>query len=308
MRLILVHSCTLVALVLLTGYANSMEVRLANGKAEFLDNGKPVLIYNYRMMLPAGVPENWRRSCYIHPIYGLNGEILTDDFPKDHYHHRGLSWMWLVVKVGDKQYDLWTIKGIRHHTVKLLDSRSGPDSATLRIANAWITDSGEKVLDETVAITAHKAESGGRVIDIELSLNPISQPITLDSSATGYSGLNLRFAPREDTVIVTSSGKADKDVNRERYYWSDLSARFGGSKEFSGIAIFDNPANPSYPTGWSNRFYGILNPSFTGIQPVIIKPGEPLVLRYRVWVHEGDSSGVPAAYKEYRSASILPVN
>jgi hypothetical protein len=283
----------------MAGAANSMEIRFEGGKAEFLDSGRPVLTYNYRMVLPEGVPADRQRSCYIHPIYGLDGEVLTDDFPKDHFHHRGLSWMWLVVKVGDKTYDLWTIKGIRDHTVKLLDAQSSPESATLRMANAWITDGGEKVLDETVTITAHKAESGGRVIDLEISLYPTTQPVTLDSSATGYSGLNLRFAPREDTVIVTSSGKADKDVNRERYYWSDLSGKFAGSKEFSGIAIFDNPSNPSYPTGWSNRFYGILGPSFTAIQPVTIKPGKPLVLRYRVWVHKGDSSGVPAAYKAY---------
>jgi len=207
--------------------------------------------------------------------------------------------MWPVVKVGDKAYDLWTIKGIRDHTVKLLESDSAPDSATLKMANRWVTDAGEKVLDETVTVTAYKERSDGRIIDIELSLDPISQPVTLDSSARGYGGLNLRFAPREDTVIITSSGKADKDVDRERYYWSDLSARFGGSKEFSGIAIFDHPKNPSHPTGWTNRFYGVLQPSFTGIQPVTIEPGEPLVLKYRIWVHRGDSSGVTAAYKAY---------
>lgn len=287
-------------MVLLTGYANSMEIRLADGKAEFLDNGKPVLTYNYGMMLAPGVPEDRRRGCYIHPIYGLNGEVLTDDFPKAHFHHRGLSWMWQVVEVAGKKYDLWTIKGIRDHTISLLDSKSGPDSATLKMANAWITDSGSEALDEIVTITAHKAEADGRAIDLEISLNPVDQPVTLDSSARGYSGINLRFAPRQKTVIVTSSGKADKDVDRERYHWSDLSAKFGGAKEFSGIAIFDNTSNPSYPTGWSNRFYGILGPSFTGIQPVTIKPGEPLVIKYRVWVHEGDSSGVSEAYQAYK--------
>lgn len=297
MALKLIQTCTLV--IILAAFANSMEIRVANGKAEFLDAGRPVLTYNYGMMLAPGVPEDRRRSCYIHPIHGLDGEVLTDDFPKDHFHHRGLSWMWQVVEVGGKKYDLWTIKGIRDHTIKLLDSRSGPESAMLKVANAWITGSGSRVLDEIVTITAHKAEADGRAIDLEISLDPVDQPVTLDSSATGYSGINLRFAPRQETVIVTSSGKADKDVNRERYYWSDLSAKFGGAKDFSGIAIFDNPANPSYPTGWSNRFYGILGPSFTGIQPVTIQPGEPLVIKYRVWVHEGDSSGVPAAYKAY---------
>ena len=58
------------------------------------DQDKPVLAYNYGTITGENVPENdgrRRRGCYLHPIWGLDGEILTDDFPKDHYHHHGAS-------------------------------------------------------------------------------------------------------------------------------------------------------------------------------------------------------------------------
>ena len=48
-----------------------------------LDDGKPVFVYNYETVEPPRlVPEQQRRSCYIHPLYGLDGEIMTQDFPR----------------------------------------------------------------------------------------------------------------------------------------------------------------------------------------------------------------------------------
>ena len=62
-----------------------------------LDGDQPVLNYNFGVVTGENVPENERRrtrACYVHPVWDLDGEILTDDFPKDHYHHRGLFWGW----------------------------------------------------------------------------------------------------------------------------------------------------------------------------------------------------------------------
>ena len=56
------------------------------------ESDRPVLVYNHGVLSKAGVPADRNRSTYVHPLYGLDGEVLTDDFPKDHYHHRGLFW------------------------------------------------------------------------------------------------------------------------------------------------------------------------------------------------------------------------
>ena len=80
---------------------------IGNGRMTIIENGNPVLSYNYGMQLPKGVQERYRRASYIHPIYDIKGNILTDDFPDDHYHHRGLSWMWPKIFIDSLRYDLW---------------------------------------------------------------------------------------------------------------------------------------------------------------------------------------------------------
>ena len=69
---------------------------------ELSEGGKPVFVYNFGMMLAPGFPESMRRSCYLHPVYAPDGTVLTDEFNKDHPHHRGISWMWPEVTVGGK--------------------------------------------------------------------------------------------------------------------------------------------------------------------------------------------------------------
>src|SRR5450756_1344739 len=61
---------------------------------ELAESGKPVFVYNYGGILAAGFPETMRRSSYLHPVYAPDGTLLTDDFNKDHPHHRGIFWAW----------------------------------------------------------------------------------------------------------------------------------------------------------------------------------------------------------------------
>jgi hypothetical protein len=70
-----------------------------------------VLAYNYGAQLPAGVADDRKRCCYVHPLWAPNGVVVTDDFPKDHYHHRGVFWAWQIVRFEGKQYDMWHLKG-----------------------------------------------------------------------------------------------------------------------------------------------------------------------------------------------------
>ena len=36
---------------------------------ELSENGEPVFVYNFGMVLAAGFPETMRRSSYLHPVY-----------------------------------------------------------------------------------------------------------------------------------------------------------------------------------------------------------------------------------------------
>jgi hypothetical protein len=95
---------------------NKPMFTLKEAEAKYLrvfEGDMPVLTYNFGMILKPGVPEDRRRSSYVHPLYAPDGTLLTDDFPADHLHHRGLSWMWPNVEVGAEHHSLWDIRGIK---------------------------------------------------------------------------------------------------------------------------------------------------------------------------------------------------
>jgi len=262
------------------------------GALELSERGAPVLAYRYGDQLPEGVAPDRLRSSYVHPIRGLDGEVLTDDFPADHLHHRGLSLMWPRMKVGGEAVELWHIHGIRQVFDRWLEQRADEDGAVLRVANDWKLTDGTVVAHEVVTYLVHPAQELGRAIDVEYRISVLDEAITLQGAeGKGYGGLNLRFAPREDTEVHTEAGRLEKDSDRERHRWADLSARFGGREAFSGIAVFVDRGHPDFPPPWTLRHYGDLNVAWPGIEATELEPQSAATLRYRLWVHRGDVVG-----------------
>lgn len=264
------------------------------------EGDNPVYVYNYGTQLPPGVPDRYRRSCYIHPLYGALGEVLTDDFPKDHYHHRGVAVMWTYVTVGGKTYDLWALNGMKPRFTKVLAMEGGPVYSLLKVSDGWYAD-GMKVADETWTVKTYLMGDRGRIVDFDIVLKAVKEPVTVKSSERGYGGFNIRFAPRTDTVLFSEKGKVPADTDKESFLWNDLSARFNGAEGVSGLAIFDNPRNVRHPEPWTNRYYGFMNPAPAAIEPLTFTAAEPLHLRYRMWIHEGDVEvgRVAQAYQAY---------
>ncbi len=253
---------------------------------------RPVLRYVRGEILAPGLPEDRRRSTYVHPLYSTGGIPLTDDFPADHHHHRGVSWMWYKVVCDGVTTDLWTLKGVRQRFERMWPPALYRDRAVLRFRNGWYQDAdGRRILEEQVTITAHRASGEGRIVDFDFVFSAPGPPVTLGVSNTGYSGFGVRFAPCDSRTILTSSGPVTADENRNAHRWADFTARFTESLRLDGITVFDHPSNPNSPPGWTLRFYGYLNPAFTSrTDDYTILPGEPLRLRYRLWVHRGRPS------------------
>lgn len=227
------------AALLAAGSAEVASPRVVGECADFVavyDGDMPVLRYVRGKILAEGVPEDRRRGSYVHPLYSLDGRSLSDDFPEDHLHHRGLSWIWQKVTFDGVTKDLWTLRGIRQKydwRQSVVDDDLG---AVLKVANGWFEDSsGRRILDESVTFTVHPLRPEGRIIDCELRLSAIDTPVEIGVSQTGYSGFNLRFGPGRDTAIVTSKGPVTGDCDRFRCAWADLSGMFGESDEFDGV-------------------------------------------------------------------------
>ena len=113
---------------------------LGDGRMELRERGKPVLVYNYGAQLKQGAPEDRRRCCYIFPVYTPGGVSMLDDFPADHWHHRGLFWAWPVVERAGKKYDLWMNMTARHRSEKPPVVSGGTGGARLEAENYWQAD------------------------------------------------------------------------------------------------------------------------------------------------------------------------
>jgi hypothetical protein len=273
-----------------------MRLTLSEGNA-------PVFSYVYGMNLKEGVPEDRRRSSYIHPVHGLDSEVLSDDFPEDHYHHRGIFWTWPQVFVGGEKYSLWDIRGIYQRFESWLCRQSGPVFARLGVQNGWYAGD-RRVVDEKLWIKAYRAGEMGRIFDFELCWEAVEEPVTLLGSPDikGYGGFSFRFAPFENPLLTTSGGVQTEDSNRIPFSWADFSANFEGRSDKSGAALFDHPENIDYPNGWCLRHYGFIGIAWPGVEPFVLQPGNPITARYRVLIHRGDAedSDVARAYAAYK--------
>ena len=136
-----------------------------------------MLVYNGGVITDEKVPRDNRRSraCYIHPLYGLHGEVLSDDFPKDHYHHHGVFWAWPHVEIDKKNYDLWEYKNISQRHVKRLNCDVGPAEAVYAVENGWFVGQ-RKVMIERVWIEVAAASPFARAIDLDFTWIPVDRP------------------------------------------------------------------------------------------------------------------------------------
>ena len=180
---------------------------------ELTDKGSPVFSFNYGYMLKEGTAPDRTRCCYLYPVYAPNGAEVADDFPKDHPHHRGISWMWPVVIVDDKTYDLWTIKGILDHFEKWEKRKTGKHQAEMAYQGGWFVGD-RRVVQENVDIVAHALVDGRRDIDITVTLRSAGGAVVSIGGThehdKGYGGaLEIRFAPRTETKLRTAAHPDD---------------------------------------------------------------------------------------------------
>jgi len=280
------------------------------GRLRILQGDAPALVYNWGEQLKKGVPERYRRSCYCHPVHAPDGTVLTDDFPKDHYHHRGIFWAWPRMQARGKAVQTWHLEGIRQQHAGWNKRSADSASATLDVTNDWVLEGGERVGRERIRIVIKEASDVGRAIDFTLTFEAVDGPVELlGAKGKGYGGFCFRFAPRTGTVITTDTGIQKKDSNDGAFKWADLSARFGGKDTMAGAAVFVHPGTPPdrQPRSWTIRHYGFLGPSWPGLEPHTLEPGAPVTLRYRVYVHCGSATDgkVAEAYERYATSRAV---
>jgi len=277
---------------------------------ELAEEMRPVLAYNFGVITRDDVPESdprRSRSCYVHPLRGLDGEILTDDFPKDHYHHHGVFWTWPHVVIDEQEYSLWEDKGpLRQRFVRWLCREEGATAAVLGVENGWFLGDAQ-VLTERVWWTVYRS-GDSRHIDVDLFFTPLDRDVTLwGAEGKSYGGLTVRFRPRpgEKPKITVADGLTADDLYETPLTWADFSSRFGEGEAWSGAAIFISPSHPDYPPTWLTRHYGPLCVGWPGIRSQTLSAGKAVHLPYRLWLHRDCPSAedIETLYRAYCKAS-----
>ncbi len=263
----------------------------------FRESGSPVLFYRLE---PKSLDGAYERSNYVHPLYGLDGEVLTEDFPRDHRHHRGVYWTWHQVLVGDvRAGDPWLAQ---RFSWQVQEQGMLPAGNGLFLRHRWFSPDflhgREPILEETAEVVVHPAEGDRRAIDFDIRLVPLQDGVRLGGSEDdkGYGGFSVRVAMRPDLEFVGAGGAIMPDRRAlEAGNWVDFSADFAGSGSPSGVAVLVHPVSAGYPQRWilrSPTTPSMQNPVWPGPDAVALKRGEATRLRYRLVVHRGNASSL----------------
>jgi hypothetical protein len=254
---------------------------------------QPVLRYNFgRVPVPDGTPahfapgESYERGDYLSPLYGLDREVLTDDYPLDHPHHRGVWWSWPVTRWRDQVFDIWAVVGVHARPVAMHRAEAGPVLAVLEPESVWKWKDQDAIVREEVVIRAFRQANRSRTVDVEVRLTARVDGVAIGGRPqAGYGGFTLRAAPCQERQITLHQEPAEATPRRA---WIDYAGVFAGGQGPSGVTLFEHMDNPDYPN--PQLQYPDCNcamPAYPADREVPLLPGQTLVLKHRLWIHPG---------------------
>ena len=264
----------------------------------FTENNKKILFYQVDSKNHNG---KYERCNYIHPLWGIDGAVLTEDFPADHLHHRGIFWAWHQLLVDGKSIgDGWALENFKQEIINVNFESLKDGSVLLKTQLEWksnkLNPEGKEVafLLENTSMTIHKMKKNYRKIDFEINLLALVNNLKIGGSDNekGYGGFSARIVLPDDVEFSGPLGeitplktavKSDGFVN--------ISGSIGKDGSNFGIILVDHPQNPMYPQSWILRkSKSMQNAVFPGRDPIAISVKNPLILKYSILVYSGELS------------------
>ena len=274
---------------------------------ELQEGGKKILFYQVK---PKYVDGKYERAGYIHPLYSLNGNSLTDDMPIDHPYHRGIFWAWHQFILNDSSIgDGWVSHNISYYCTKA-EVHKDKKSATIQAKLVWKASIGNnKILDivsEHTSIKVYQTTDHYRIIDFDIRLNALVDNLKIGGSddEKGYGGFCLRLKLPKDISFV-SQGKTvtPTETAVTAGPWMDIMGSLEGieGKE-SGVAVFANVDRKMQQPWILRRVTSMQNVPYPGRNPIPLTK-EGIELKYRVIVHDDKLSvtEIEELFQEYVS-------
>jgi hypothetical protein len=288
----------------------SAQVKFSREDVTIDVDGKPFTTFHY------GEKNN---KPFLAPLRSASGKIVSRGFPmeniagesRDHLHHTGLWFSYDDVN-GVKFWEndpSYTKPNIGRIVVTNSSWKDGDKSGKLAATMEWRDPKGKVLLVENRDMIFY-SDPKLRIIDFHITLTA-AQDVTIGDTKEGAFAIRLAdvFTERKGGKMMDANGRTGMvNVWGKRSNWVDYTAEVEGER--LGVAIFDHPQNPHYPTYWHARDYGLfsLNPfgqnSFdesTSENKTKLASGQKLTFLWRVVIHPGDaaSGGVADLYKEF---------
>jgi len=259
----------------------------------FMDGKDSICFYQKS---PKDKGGEYSRCNYIHPLYGSDGTRLTEDFPADHLHHRGLFWAWHQILIDNIPVsDGWELKNFQQKVASVEFIRLHELGILTTIVN-WSSplwkNGTEAYLQEKTKITMYPLTGNYRRMDFEIQLKALTDRLSIGGSddEKGYSGFSVRLKLPTDVQFSGINGSVEP-VNTavDAGNIMNISGSFLKDGKKGGLAIWSNPENPDPSTLWILRNSASMqNAAFPGRHAVSIPFDQPLTLKYSVLVYLGE--------------------
>lgn len=184
---------------------------------------------------------------------------------------------------------------------------SGKDRVVIENENIWKRPGAPAPIKDIRTITVKVSSPELYLIDFVITMEMLLD-VTIEK--TNHSLFSIRVDPdlavvNGGTMVNAEGQTGENSTFGKPSPWMDCHGKRMGKTE--GIAIFQHPSNPWYPSPWFTRDYGFFSPT-----PMYwpengknssFKKGETLTLRYRVLVHSGnhEEAGIARHFEEYSS-------
>ena len=262
--------------------------------------GKVLRYYHAPLAPPKGVAAKFARSAFIHPAWSPAGSVLTCNFPRDHYHHKGIWNPPVKASFRGKNIDFWNL-GSGKATVRFKAYGpivSGPVFAGFVAHHEYVVSPGKP--DEAVAIretwrvrawNVGGPKEGYWLWDVGFDQQAAAgEPVTIRKYHYGgmaFRGAASWFGPT--AYALTSEGKSRKGGHGSRARWCALGGVTDG-KPAGGI-LMTHPSNFRFPEPmrvWPAGMKGVFV-SFTPAQlgDWKIEPGGSYAWQYRFCGYDG---------------------
>lgn len=289
-----------------------MRADTAPAGAWILEGDERVLFYQAKTRSLDG---QFSRAGYVHPLYDLSGNEVTEDFPADHPHHRGIFWAWHQCLVGEQAVgDGWACKDFQWHVEKTTP-QAGRQWAGLEAHVSWsspqLTDEQGKpipLVHERTRIRVHRRTRNYRAVDFDIELSPLVANLKLGGSSDdkGYGGFSPRLIMPADPVFHGQVGSVEPERTAvDGGGWMTIS----DSKQDHGVTIMCHRSLPGFPQKWILRRAGSMqNPVYPGSTAVALTIGQPWQLRYRLllWQDKMTVEQIEQLYRKYNRSGPYP--